>query len=164
MRFAEIATAALLVDTATLGILQATGYGGRQVRQWYKTLGASAYAMDVLSLIIGAYVAQLIAPDTLWKQLVAVLFVQMAHDLAFGWFVSSKHARGPLMRLFRSYAREMGVKILIADAVMMLATVFVAHRILRFDRQNPHENPQSDWLAFVASVTSYVGLLLVHSV
>ena len=151
---ASIVAAALLVDTSTVALLQASGLGGDRVREWYRTLRVGAYAMDVLSLIIGAYIARLVAPDAIWAQLALVVVVQMAHDLAFGMFVQSPYAKGPLMSLFRRYAEEMGAHILWADAAMMVATVLAAHGLSRLT---------ADASAFVGVVSAYLGLLLVYS-
>ena len=155
MRFVDLAVAALVVDTATAGILQVSGFGGERVREWYRDLRLGAYAMDVLSLIIGAYVATRVVPDdALWAQLGVVVAVQMAHDLAFGAFVRSGAAKGPLMALFRRYADEMGASILVADAAMMVATVLVAHGLTRL---------RADDAAAAGAIAAYVGLLVVYS-
>lgn len=154
MRFGSIVASALVVDTATAALLQLSGAGGERVREWYRTLKVGAFAMDVLSLIIGAYVAFRVAPDTLWAQLGAVVAVQMLHDFAFGIFVSSKASGGPLMNLFRRYANEMGMNILWADAAMMICTVLVARLI---------SNLSSDATAALGSVAAYVGMLVVYS-
>lgn len=154
MDITSIVTAALMVDTATAALLYASGTGGEKVREWYRTLRVGAYAMDVLSLVIGAYVAMRVAPSSLWKQLVLVVAIQMAHDVLFGLFVNSKHAKGPLMALFRQYASEMGASILWADAAMMIATVLVAHQLTRVS---------TDDTVFLGAVAAYVGLLVVYS-
>lgn len=155
MDIASIAAAALVVDTSTAAILKVSGMGGERVREWYRTLRLGAYTMDVLSLVIGAYIAMRIAPGSLWRQIVAVVIVQMVHDLAFGAFVRSPAARGPLMDLFRRYAAEMGVHILWADAAMMVATVLTAHMLSR-----RLSTPDT---AFVGAAAAYVGLLVVYS-
>lgn len=149
-----IATAALVVDTATAGFLMASGAGGQRVREWYRTLRIGAYAMDVLSLAIGAYIAMRIAPGSLWAQLALVVVVQMTHDLAFGALVRT--APGPLMTLFRRYADEMGANILWADATMMVATVGLAHWLQR-------SRISSNDTAFVGALAAYVGMLVVYS-
>jgi len=148
-----ILVAALIVDTITASYLLTSGHGGLQVRQWYKTLRIGAYSMDVLSLVIGTSLALKIAPgSSIWTQILAVVMVQMAHDVLFGGFVNSAHAKGPLMALFRRYASEMGVKILIADAIMMVATLLLARQL----------SGRND-LWFLGLVAAYVGLLVVYS-
>lgn len=154
MQFLDLVAAALIVDTSTAAFLLGSGLGGERVREWYRTLRVGAYAMDVLSLVIGAYVAVRLAPDAVWKQLCVVVAVQMAHDLAFGAFVRSDRAKGPLMALFRRYADEMGMSILWVDALMMLATVLVAHGA---SASKPFD------VAGAAAIAAYVGLLVVYS-
>jgi hypothetical protein len=155
MRVADIATAALLVDSATAAWVYKTGVGGQRIREWYRTLRIGAYAMDVLSLVIGAYVAMRIAPDSLWLQIAAVVAVQLTHDIAFGAFVRSRAAKGPLMRLFRDYADENGAHILWVDALMLVLTIAVARAVSRW--------LSVDAAAAAAAVAAYAGLLVVYS-
>ena len=150
-----VVASALVVDTATAGLLQVTGVGGERVREWYRTLRIGAYSMDVLSLVIGAYVAMRLAPHSLWMQLGVVVAIQMAHDLAFGAFVQSSAAKGPLFALFRRYANEHGFNILWVDAMMVVATVLLANVLqTRFG---------SDDTAFIAALAAYIGCLVVYS-
>lgn len=156
MDITTIVASALIVDTTTAGILQASGMGGKKVREWYRTLRVGAYAMDVLSLVIGAYVAMRAVPHSLGKQLALVVAIQMTHDVLFGMFVQSRHAKGPLMTLFKQYASEMGAHILWADAAMMIATVLVARQLMNVSKNNNDT-------AFLGVVAAYVGLLVVYS-
>lgn len=152
---ASVAAAALVVDTATLAWLLATGRGGRSVREWYATLGTGAYAMDVLSLIIGVAVGVLAAPDSLVGQLGVVLALQLTHDLLFGLFVAA-YPVAPLMQLFKRYADEMGAWILLTDALMLTATLALAHLL------HARVAPNSQLL--LGAVAAYIGLLLTYSV
>lgn len=155
MDLTSLVASALVVDTATAALLQTTGRGGERVREWYRTLRIGAYTMDVLSLVVGAYVAMRIVPGSIWAQLGVVVAVQVVHDLAFGAFVRSEAAAGPLVSLFRRYADEMGVHILWADASMMVATVLVAHALSRTLSTND--------TALVGAIAAYVGMLVVYS-
>ena len=152
--FLDVAVGALVVDTGTALILQATGAGGERVREWYRTLRVGAYAMDVLSLVIGVYVATR-AADGIWAQMAIAVGVQMAHDLAFGAFVRSDAARGPLFGLFRRYADEVGASILWADAAMMVATVLASRAVGLI--------PSASDCALVGAIAAYAGLLTVYS-
>lgn len=152
--FLDVVVGALVVDTGTAALLQFTGAGGQRVREWYRTLRVGAYAMDVLSLVIGVSVAMR-AADGVWAQLVVAVGVQMAHDLAFGAFVRSDAARGPLFGLFRRYADEMGASILWADAAMMVATVLAARAVAAL--------PSASDAALVGAIAAYAGLLVVYS-
>ena len=153
MLFVDLVAGALAVDTATVAFLQSTGFGGARVREWYRTLRVGAYAMDVLSLIIGTYVAVRVVNE-LWAQLLIAVAVQLVHDVLFGAFLRTRAAKGPLMDLFRRYAAEMRWHVLWADALMMVLTVLSAHAVSYL--------PAND-AALVACVAAYVGLVLVHS-
>ena len=154
MRFVDLVAGSLASETATIAFLQGTGFGGARVREWYRTLRVGAYAMDVLTLIIGTYVAVRVVPDELWMQLLAAVAVQLAHDVLFGAFIRTRAAKGPLMDLFRRYAAEMRWHVLWADALMMLLTVLGMHAVSYLTANDA---------ALVACVAAYVGLVLVHS-
>ena len=154
MRFLDLVSAALVIDTLTVSIIQISGRGGTYVREWYRELRIGAYAMDVLSLIIGSYIAICIMPQTLWAQLFVVVIVQLIHDLGFGAFVHSNLARGPLMDLFRRYADELGATILVVDASMLILTILTMHAISFCSVNNS---------AAFGAIAAYVGMLVVYS-
>lgn len=156
----QLLVGALVVDTATLLLLLTTGWGGTMVREWYRQLRTGAYLMDVLSLVVGTSLAVRLVGEQapLWQQLAAAVGVQLVHDLAFGALLRTRWGeRGLVMRLFRRYADEMGWNVLWADALMMVATVVVAHVLAR-------RSVSVADATLIGASAAYVGMLLVYSV
>lgn len=153
MNLVDIVSAAIIVDTCTMLILMHFDVGGKKVREWYRSYRIGAYMMDILSLIIGVFIATRFLPNVLWIQLIGVIVIQMAHDIAFGLFVQ-KNNNGGVLKLFKEYADEMGIHILWADATMMLSTVVTARALSKLNTQDS---------LFAGLVGSYLGLLTVYS-
>ena len=150
----NIVVSSLVVDTLTAFYLLMSKQGGHYVREWYKQFGLSAYAMDVLSLTFGVYIALSLTKE-LWKQLLLVVIVGLIHDVSFGYFVGNKNVKGPVMTLFRNYANENGAHILWVDALMLISTLITSYVLTNnFEHQN---------IIFIGVIAFYIGLLVVHS-
>ena len=126
---AAVSVAAIIVDAVVPAVIvHVLGHSSASLTRWYRTLGASAVAMDVLSMIWGTLpgfaLSRRLAP-----RLLAALALQIVHDVAFGALVLRHGPAGGnrLLALFAEYAREHGAWILLIDAVMMACVVAVAH-------------------------------------
>ena len=132
-----IVPAAILVDTVVIFL---TKYAGPRpyfkvdaLDEWYKRFGLAAVGADVLSLLIGIaaaryiYTALNLKPSLLLFLLVVVLF-QLCHDIFFYVAVITKLPSGKneMIDVFKAYGQENGGKILVADALMMIATALVS--------------------------------------
>jgi hypothetical protein len=99
--------------------------------KWYESFGVFAVASDVLSILIGIMVARYIYTalglnGPLYFIAILLLF-QLFHDLVFYVFVISPIPKGhnKMIDVFKEYGDENGVKILGADALMMLSSVAI---------------------------------------
>ena len=95
---------------------------------WYKSFGIGAVISDVLILVLGVLLATFIYPYLFSKYnllyfIGVVLLVQMTHDLLFGFFVSRYQGNSPFIGVFKKYVKEIGARILLVDAAMMISTV-----------------------------------------
>ena len=128
---AAVVTAAILVDVVVpLVVIHPMGQRSASLAKWYRTFGASAVAMDVLSMTWGTLPAFSLSRSLGVRVLVAVL-IQMVHDVAFAVVVRRYAGSNRLLALFNEYAEEHGRWILLIDAIMMVLTVVVAHTTLR---------------------------------
>lgn len=99
--------------------------------KWYETFGVFAVASDVLSILIGILVARYIYTGLGLKNplyfIAILLLFQLFHDLVFYVFVINPLPRGhnKMIDVFKEYGDENGVKILGADAIMMLSSVAI---------------------------------------
>jgi hypothetical protein len=104
----------------------------RSLREWYTRFGIVAVMSDVLSILIGIMFARYIYTYTGlqgWLTFVLILILfQLFHDIFFYICVILQVPTGhnQMIDVFQSYAEENGVKILVADALMMLSSVVLA--------------------------------------
>tara|TARA_A100001015_G_scaffold303440_1_gene393088 strand:+ start:1110 stop:1586 length:477 start_codon:yes stop_codon:yes gene_type:complete len=150
----NIIVSAILVDTIIAFYVLISKRGGRYIREYYKELGLSAYAMDILSITFGVYIALSLSKN-FWQQLLLVVIVGLIHDVSFGYFLKNINAKGPILSLFKNYAKEWGAYILWVDASMLLLTLIISYLLTRNFK---HEN-----IIFIGVVAFYIGLLVVHS-
>jgi hypothetical protein len=153
--FAEHVAGALVAQAATTLLVRTHITPTTSLERWYRELGFSAVAVDVLSLAVGTYAgARLAGPRaSLAAAAAAAVAVQVVHDFAFGAVLtrSTASSRGTLP-LFRAYVAEKGLAIVRDDALMMVGAV-VATRLLR-------DRLRDDDAAAVAATAAYVNLIL----
>ena len=151
----QIILAAILVDTVTVAILYMFNRGGKAVKEWYKEFRMGAACMDVFSIIIATAAANALG-KTLAEKIGYLLAIQVVHDLAIGWLVKSVESKSTLLNMWKRYADEVGFTIVIVDAVMLLATLFLVHYMKKIEL--------SDSAVIYASiVVFYVLLMFVYS-
>ena len=98
---------------------------------WYARFGIFAVIADVLSIAIGIlitrYIYTLLRMTNPLYFLGILLAVQLIHDILFYQFVIQPTPLGAnqMIDVFKSYSKENGGKILIADAMMVLGSVVI---------------------------------------
>lgn len=126
----------LVIDLIAILLAKHTNILGITLRRWYDDFQLSAVIADVLIIVLGLIIAQVlytefIKPVTgsqpLLFLLVAVL-VQLVHDILFfkGVIVPVPAGQNRMVDVFKQYAREAGAKILAGDAVLMVGSAIVA--------------------------------------
>lgn len=149
-----LTVSAIIVDTVIGYYLLITKRGGRYIKEWYKTFTIGAYTMDVLSIVIGTYIATSLT-NNVYKQLLFVIIVGLIHDISFGVFLSKTNVKSTVLDLFRNYANELGTTILIVDAFMLVSTILLAHFL--------KSNLSITNISYLGIVTLYIGLLMIYS-
>jgi hypothetical protein len=128
--------AVIVVD---LVVILLARYPGRQpyfkvgaLNDWYDRFGAVAVLGDLLSLLIGLagarYIYTLAGFSTPLMFVAAILIFQAIHDIFFYVAVIRPLPKGAngMIDVFKTYADENGAKILVADALMLLASAATA--------------------------------------
>ncbi len=151
---ASLLVSGMVVDTAIGYYLLLSGRGGFYIRKWYSSMTIGAYLMDIFSLVIGTYLATLVT-DKLPLQILISMLIGVIHDIAFGKYVSTYKGNNPVLNLFKAYGEELGVTILIVDALMLAFTIILAHLV--FNKLKPNH------LAYIGILIAYYSLLLVYS-
>ena len=130
--YLPIFVAALLVDSFVILRVVLKQIQSKSLTSWYKKYGIFSVLADVLSLVIGVIITRFIysffnlKPHLSWFLLLAVV-VQVSHDLLFTvLFNTIPRGKSEILDTFKDYGKEFGPIILLADALMMVATILIA--------------------------------------
>lgn len=102
------------------------------LNEWYDRFGLVAVLGDLLSLLIGLaaarYIYTLAGFSGPLMFMAAILIFQAFHDIFFYVAVILQMPKGEneMIDVFKSYSAENGAKILVADALMLLASALIA--------------------------------------
>jgi len=150
-----LVVAAIIVENIVLFIIYFNKNSGQSIRQWYNQLTIGAYAMDITSATIGAFLATLLTSNY-YLQLLYVVIIGLIHDISFGSFLNSintKHSK--VLELLKNYAKENGIIILFVDALILVSTLIISNFLLK--------NVSITNILFIGIVLFYSGLLFVYS-
>jgi len=129
--YLPILNAAILTDLGGIVLLLSKNIESKYLREWYKKYTLSAVIMDVLILVIGAILARLAYPFFFSSSEFSLIglaglavAIQITHDILFAvGFNMVPRGKSGIADLFQDYGKEIGVWILVADAVMMVSTI-----------------------------------------
>ena len=135
LTFLHFLTAALIIEVFILYLFRFTKspFTGLAINRWYNNLGWSAVILDVLSLLIGFYIAKFIyeylvankyldTKNEFMKFLGLVLLVQISHDFLFYFFVIKPYPKNKnkVIDEFKFYADKVKSGAVIGDSFMYL--------------------------------------------
>lgn len=157
MQILSLFTAAMWVDFAVI-VLSKFVPLTKALGTWYAQFGPVAAASDVLIIVLGVLLAQLLYPGISGWALVAVaVLIQLIHDVLFYLLIILPVPAGhnKIIDLFKQYAAEGSWKILLADSAMMIATVLLMEWF---------ENSMTgDFIAFLGVLATYSLLYIVYT-
>jgi hypothetical protein len=129
---------AVIIDVIVIFLTKYPGpspvFKVKALDDWYNRFGATAAAADILSAMIGIAAARYIFttsgfnPNNLAMFALTIVLFQLFHDALFYLAVIVPLPRGhnQMIDIFKDYAEENGGKILVADALILLGTLFFA--------------------------------------
>ena len=135
LTFLHFLTASVFIEAFILYLFRFTKspLTGVAINRWYDNLGWSAVILDVLSFLIGFYIAKFIyeylviqkyinSDYELYKYLGLVLLVQITHDFLFYLFVIKPYPnnKNRVIDEFKSYAERVKTGAVIGDSFMYL--------------------------------------------
>lgn len=129
--YLPILNGAILTDMSVLLLVIFGFIKSKSLKKWYNLFNLSAFIADVLSIVIGVIISRYLYPLIFDKyDLVNFLFltvvVQLTHDLLFSkFFYSIPRGNSVMLDVFKDYGNEVGAKILLADAIMMISTIIL---------------------------------------
>ena len=59
------------------------------------------------------------------------VFIQIIHDLLFGYFIFFK-SQSPILTIFKLYAKENGFYIILADSLMIISSILLMTCLKKF--------------------------------
>jgi len=125
MNIIALVVAVLWVDLIVI-IISLYGLLGTTIREWYAKFGPVAVLSDCLVIILVIMLANFLYPEASTIELILLaLILQLVHDGLFYVLVIQQVPEGQngIIDLFKKYAAEGSYRILIADALMVLASV-----------------------------------------
>jgi uncharacterized protein YacL len=129
MNTLSLLSAVVWVDFFTI-VLSKIFHLGKALDTWYDQFGIVAVLSDCLVIVLGIMITKFLVPNaSLLTFLAVAVGVQIVHDILFYIFVirTVPSGQNKMIDLFKEYARENSYKILIADSLMMIATILLAN-------------------------------------
>ena len=132
--FIDILTTTMMVEAFMIYLFRYTlsPFSGVAINNWYTNFKWSAVILDILSFMIGFYLAKYVYKYLLkdkfgkdyvfLKFLFLVLAIQIIHDFGFYFFVikNSKIGKNKIIDELLSYSKNIGVGAVIGDSFMYL--------------------------------------------
>lgn len=152
LRFIHFITATSIIEVIMLFLFRFTTVTRRTINTWYDTLGWTAIILDVLSILIGFYLAQFLYKYLLknnyitqkdndtefFKFLGLVLMIQILHDLIFYFQVIKPTRKGvnSVIDEFKHYADDIKQGAIIADSIIYLITTPLLYYIIKNNKDD----------------------------
>ena len=127
MEIVPLATSVIWVDFFVIVLSKFVNLG-RSLDQWYKTFGIVAVMSDCLIILLGILLTNILFPNAnIITFIVLCVIVQLIHDILFYLFVIKKLDTGEnsIIDLFKQYSQENSYNVLIADSLMVIASVLL---------------------------------------
>jgi len=162
LSFIHFLTSALIIECFIIFLFRFTKspFSGKSINNWYTNFGWSAVILDVLSLIIGFYLAKyaylfLLKKDIISKKyalltfLAIMLVIQIVHDFTFYFTVIKPHktGRNAIMDELQSYANKVSYGAVIGDSFMYLLATPLLYFLIQMENE---EN------TFISLVSAYI--------
>jgi uncharacterized protein YacL len=139
--YLSLINAAIITDLVVILFVILGKIRSKTLKEWYNKYGLSSVMADVLSIVIGVIIAQAIysvffAKFNIFLFILVAVIVQLIHDLLFAQFFNLiPRGKSAIMDTFKDYAKELGPIILVADASMIISTVFISSILISFSEK-----------------------------
>jgi len=149
--FLQFLTATLLIETFMLFLFRFTKspFTGIAINNWYDNIGITAVLLDIVSLLIGFYLAKFLYEYLLsnnyinnnyefLKYLILVLLIQVIHDFGFYFLIIKNSNRGlnKVIDEFKDYAKIVKSGAVIGDSFMYLVATPLLYYYIINNKKN----------------------------
>ena len=145
LTFIHFLTATALIELCMLYLFKFTKQSSTTINNWYGNLGWTAIILDVLSILIGFYIAKFMyhylrenkyisKKHELIKYLVILLSVQILHDFLFYFLVIKPTPIGVnrVIDEFKEYAKFYQTKAVVADSLIYLSITPILYYYIQY--------------------------------
>jgi len=169
LKFIHFVAAAAVIEVFMLYLFRFTNspFTAPSINRWYDNLGWSAIILDILSILIGFYIAKFIyeylvlhkytdTENEFLKYIALVLIIQISHDILFYYGVIKPYQQktNTVMDEFKYYAEKVKSGAIIGDSFMyLLATPFLYFYL---------QKRTDDVNIFISIISFYLIGYLVH--
>jgi hypothetical protein len=125
---------------------------------WYRDFGVVAVGSDILIIVLGIALAQLIVPGISGWNLVGLsVLIQVIHDVLFyiGIIRGVPDGQNKIIDLFKRYAAEGSWKIIVADSAMVASSVLLMEWL--------DNNLSDNQIGFVGVLAVYSLLYIIYT-
>jgi hypothetical protein len=125
---------------------------------WYADFGLVAVGSDILIIVLGIALAQLLVPAAKGLTLVGIaVLIQVIHDVLFyvGIIRGMPTGQNAIIDLFKKYAAEGSWKIIVADSAMVTSSVLLMEWM--------EGSLSRDWIAFAGILAVYSLLYILYT-
>ena len=149
LTFIHFFAAACIVELLIIFVFRKTqswGSGKKwsSINKWYTNLRWTAVILDILSLLIGFYIAKFIfeyvvkekmitKENEIFKYLGILLCVQIIHDFSFYTLINKQNKKGTsqVMDEFIDYSKTVGINAVIGDSLMYIISIPILYIIYK---------------------------------
>ena len=147
MSWISLFTAVAWVDFAVI-VLSKIFPLTKTLNEWYREFGMVAVGQDVLIIVLGISLAQILFPGMYgWNLVWTSVLIQIAHDILFyvGVIQTLPGGHNKVIDLFKRYAAEGSWKIIVADSAMVISSVLLMEYL-----DNSIPDAQIAWIGLLA--------------
>jgi len=148
LTFLHFLTATVVIELFMMILFRFTK-SSKAINNWYDNLGWTAVILDVLSILIGFYIAKFMYEYLLqekyinndyelYKFLGLVLMIQIIHDFSFYFFVIKPFPKfkNRVIDEFKEYAKYYKSQAVLADSLIYIATTPLLYLIIQKNNTN----------------------------
>jgi len=151
----NLIVATTLVETITVIIVYFKKNQGKFIAKWYNNLRIGAFFMDVLSAIAPVFLS-LFLNNNIFIQGLIIIFIELLHDLTFGYFISKYKGNSTVLNIFKGYGKEGKFSILFYDQLILISTLIIYHLFNYF-------NINKQIITLIGFILFYIVLMFIYS-
>ena len=111
--------------------------------------------MDVLSAIAPVFLS-LFLNNNIFIQGLIIIFIELLHDLTFGYFISKYKGKSTVLNIFKGYGKEGKFSILFYDQLILISTLIIYHLFNYF-------NINKLIITLIGFILFYIVLMFIYS-